>query len=98
MKAKGVSVIQKMSSDIAKKAQEVGNDESKQDFIDACEPLKDIPQVHRAGSIRVVPPLTAPSQIGPKVITSEAAKLAESRKQVLEGIAKGMLKIATTHA
>jgi len=45
IKAKGVAVIQSMSADIAKKAQEVGNNESKQEFIDACESLKDIPQV-----------------------------------------------------
>jgi len=46
IKAKGVTVIQKMSADIAKKAQEVGNDGGKQEFIDACESLKGVPQVH----------------------------------------------------
>ena len=46
IKAKGVSVIQKMSADIAKKAQEVGSNESKQEFVDSCESLKDFPQVH----------------------------------------------------
>ncbi|KAF9792094.1 actin cytoskeleton organization protein [Thelephora terrestris] len=80
IKAKGVAVIQKMSADITTKAQEIGDNDSKQEFIDACESLKDIPQ------------------IGPKFIASEAARLADSRRKVLEGIAKGMLKIATTHA
>lgn len=80
IKAKGVTVVQKMSADIITKAQEVGNNESKEDFIEACESLKDIPQ------------------IGSKVIGSEAAKFVEARKKVLEGIAKGMLKIATTYA
>ena len=45
IRVKGVAVIQKMSADIAKKAQEVGSNESKQDFVDACESLKDFPQV-----------------------------------------------------
>lgn len=53
VKAKGVTVIQEMSADIAKKAQEVGSNESKQEFIDACESLKDIPQVHLFDPIRV---------------------------------------------
>ena len=61
IKAKGVTVIQKMSADIAKKAQEVGSDESKQEFIDACESLKDIPEVQPLDSILVPPPLTVPS-------------------------------------
>lgn len=87
-----------MSADIAKKAQEVGDDESKQEFIDACEPLKDVPQVLTLNLPHVPPPLIVSSQIGSKFIASEAAKLAESRKKVLEGIAKGMLKIATAHA
>jgi len=43
---KGVAVIQKMSADIAKKAREVGSNESKQEFVEACESLKDFPQVH----------------------------------------------------
>lgn len=87
-----------MSADIAKKAQEISNEESKQEFIDACESLKDIPQVHQSGPIRVPPHSLSPSQIGSKVIASEAAKFVESRKKVLEGIAKGILKIAATHA
>jgi len=58
---KGVAVIQLMSADIAKKAQEVGNDESKQEFIDACEPLKDIPQVHWFWHIHVPLLLTVSS-------------------------------------
>lgn len=86
-----------MSADIAKKAQEVGSNESKQEFVDACEFLKDFPQVSLFDP-RVLPPLTVPPQIGSKVITSEAAKFVESRKRIMEGIAKGMLKIATTHA
>ena len=45
IKAKGVAVVQKMSADISKKAQDVGSNESKEEFIDACESLKDIPQV-----------------------------------------------------
>lgn len=60
IKAKGVAVIQKMSADIAAKAQEVGSDESKQEFIDACESLKDLPQVNPLGSVHG-PPLTVPS-------------------------------------
>ena len=52
IKAKGVAVIQKMSTDIAEKAQEVGSNESKQEFIDACESLKDVPQVYPSDSIR----------------------------------------------
>ena len=56
IKAKGVATIQKMSADIAKKAQEVGDDEAKQEFVDACESLKDIPQVRTFGP-RVSPSL-----------------------------------------
>ena len=97
IKAKGVTVIQKMSADIAKKAQEVGSNESKQEFIDACESLKDFPQVHPFNPLLLVYSPFLP-QIGPKVIAAEAAKFVESRKKILEGIAKGMLKIATAHA
>jgi hypothetical protein len=60
IKTKGVAVIQKMSADIAAKAQKVGDDESKQEFIDACESLKDVPQVCPFDSIHNTP-FTVPS-------------------------------------
>ena len=59
IKAKGVAVIQKMSTDISKKAQEVSSNESKEEFVDACEPLKDIHQVRPLDPR--IPSLTVPS-------------------------------------
>lgn len=86
-----------MSADITAKAQEVGNNESRKEFVDACESLDGIPQVYHLASVHG-PPLIIPTQIGPKTIASEATKFVESRQKILEGIAKGMLKIAAAHA
>jgi hypothetical protein len=61
IKAKGTAVVQKMSADISTKAQEVGSSESKQEFIDACESLKNIPQVCASKLARGAALLTIPS-------------------------------------
>jgi hypothetical protein len=91
IKAKGTAVIQKMSADISTKAQEVGSSESKQEFIDACESLKGIPQVRASDLARGTTSLTTPSgRIKDRCLRSR--QIRRISQKVIGGNCKGYAK------
>lgn len=73
-------MVQSISEQLSKVAEELGNEDHKESFIQSCHLLSEIPQ------------------IGPKAVSSDAKKFVDERKKVLDGFAKGMLKVAKMHS
>ncbi len=86
-----------MSGALLNRAESEATQESRKAVIEACKPI-----IHESG-VRIIIsprwPLTDPSpQLDHDFVLNVAKKITDARKQIYDGIGKGMAKLAKTYA